>query len=403
MSTQDEINISDAEFDAFLKGEGELTLMLRQLPQKQPSASLDDAILAAAKVELAKTPEAPAATVVQPVQQAANDPVIPGKAQSKRSFASRWRVPMGLVASLFVTVQLVRMEVYDERMKPGASALLVEKEPAIIAQAVESKGLVEPSVNVKILPPPGYEPPQGIVAKPAAPAPTTAEAIEAAQATAAAASRPEYKQRLRRQAVQDEQRLAAAPKMAPLPPAMAAAPIPAPAAQSAPSLFAEPAPVSNYRDNAGQKSPALNFGSVDASPAPVQDRVKESAPLAPAPAASNAFGFASPQAASVPAPMPVAPVAAAPAPLPPAAASVRVVVPDAEHKLAQTPPSAQVAVSDADARVAKIEALLKSGSTPEALAEWRKFRRAYPDYKVSDELHIKIDALLNQQTLNSGQ
>lgn len=412
MSTQDEINISDADFDAFLKGEGELSLMLRQLPQKQPSAELDDAILAKAKVELAKTPEAPVVATVQSAPQAANDPVMPGKSKSSGGFVSRWRIPLGLVASLFVTVQLVRMEIYDERMKPGAPALLVEKVPAPIAEPVESRVIAEPSVDVKIVPPPGYELPQGISAKPEAPPSATTAAIQAAQATAAAASQPVEKKKQSHVALQEESRLAA-PKPAPQAAPVAAAPAPV---QDAPLSFAAPAPTFNYAEKkattdtgAAQTS---GFGLTDNGPASMPNHVIGGL------YAQEPMHAANPSAA--------APVVAARAMAqPPASAPARAIEsPDQSVQRVEitganlrradkeTASSADVIsrsdirqsadTSEADTWLVKIDGLLKSGSTPQALEEWHKFRRAYPDYKVPDQLRAKIDALLNQQTLESG-
>jgi hypothetical protein len=408
MSAQDDINISDEEFDAFLKGEGELALMLRQLPQVQPPTQLDDAILAAAKVELATSTEVPAASVAQPVQQAANDPVIPGKAKSKSSFTSRWRIPLGLVASLFVTVQLVRMEIYDERMKPGAPALLVEKEPAPveIAQPPASKPLVPPPVSVKIVPPPGYEPPQGISA-PAAPVPATTEAIEAARATAAAASQPQEKRKISRAAALEE-RSTVAPKMA-LPSMAAAAPAPVVMPTPVPALI--PAPVSDYAAKSArneQQTSAAYGGIPDAAPAPSARAV---APVTAPESRSIVASQSAPALAAMPAPAPASDAASK---MEQSTQRVEITGAIVRRSEPETTSSVQAtasedirqsknSVGDADAQLAKIDALFKSGTTPEALAAWRKFRRAYPDYKVPDELRTKIDALLNQQTLDSGR
>lgn len=40
----------------------------------------------------------------------------------------------------------------------------------------------------------------------------------------------------------------------------------------------------------------------------------------------------------------------------------------------------------AEAWLVKIERLLKENERPQALAEWQKFRAAYPDYPVPDKL-----------------
>jgi hypothetical protein len=431
MSVQDDINISDEEFDAFLKGEGEFALMLRQLPQTEPSAQLDDAILAAAKTALATSPEASATAIVQPAQQAANDPVMPGKTKSKSSITSRWRIPLGLVASLFVTVQLVRMEVYDERMKPGAPALLVEKEPAPaeMPRQVEPKMEAPPAVAVRIVPPPGYEPPQGISAKPVAPAPATTAAIEMAQAAAAAASQSQAKKKLSRAPELEEQRKVA-PTMTPPPPpppvAATAAPATAPTMQYAPAPRATPAPADygyGARFSPSEPQTPTLYGVPDTTPAPASDspigglRVPPASARAVAPVTAVApRANAAPQSIPVPKPAPEDAVAAPDSAIKMAQPVQRVEINGSVIRRTDKETASPVQVitsedvkqsgtsaSEADLQLAKIASLLKSGSTLEALAEWRKFRRAYPDYKVPEELRVKMAALLNQQTLDSGR
>ena len=70
MTSKDDIDVDDKDFDAFLRREGDLAQRLQELPQAGPSAELDAAILAAAKAELEK-----AGTLSQPRAAAANDPV----------------------------------------------------------------------------------------------------------------------------------------------------------------------------------------------------------------------------------------------------------------------------------------------------------------------------------------
>lgn len=44
----------------------------------------------------------------------------------------------------------------------------------------------------------------------------------------------------------------------------------------------------------------------------------------------------------------------------------------------------------------RIEKLLKEDKKKEALEEWNKFRKAYPEYSVRKELADQIDALKKQ-------
>lgn len=81
----------DAEFDAFLKGEGALARQLQALAQPSPAPALDAAILADARTALAE--ERPAA---------ANDAAPPAQWQPPPALSWRWRVPAGIAATLLV-------------------------------------------------------------------------------------------------------------------------------------------------------------------------------------------------------------------------------------------------------------------------------------------------------------
>jgi len=111
MSTTDDIN-DDAEFSAFLKREGKVAQQLQSLPQPQPSAQLDAAILAAAKAQLeaSRTPQIGA-------RVAANDEVPHSGKRAAAGFFTRWRIPIGIAASLLVTVQLCAWNSKTNRTK----------------------------------------------------------------------------------------------------------------------------------------------------------------------------------------------------------------------------------------------------------------------------------------------
>ena len=113
----------DAEFEAFLHGEGELSRRLHAMPQVSPSAELDAAILGRIRTSMA-----------QQSTDAANDPgesaVIPMLAPG---LGMRWRVPAGLAAT--VLVGLFATQAYqasDERQR-----LDMPMEEAIVVAPVE--------------------------------------------------------------------------------------------------------------------------------------------------------------------------------------------------------------------------------------------------------------------------
>jgi|GEM_PF-1638149 len=87
-------DLADAEFDAFLQGGDELALLLQELPQDAPSAELDAAVMADAALVLA------VATVNPPAVSAANDAKNPDASAHRPSFLWRWKVPLGLAASI---------------------------------------------------------------------------------------------------------------------------------------------------------------------------------------------------------------------------------------------------------------------------------------------------------------
>ena len=94
MTSKDDIDVDDKDFDAFLRREGDLAQRLQELPQAGPSAELDAAILAAAKAELEK-----AGKLSQP-RAAANDAVAGGGQVLAPSFIRRWRIPLRLGSQL---------------------------------------------------------------------------------------------------------------------------------------------------------------------------------------------------------------------------------------------------------------------------------------------------------------
>jgi len=382
MTSKDDIDVDDKDFDAFLRREGDLAQRLQELPQRAPSAELDAAILAAANAELAK-----AGTLPLPRAAAANDPVASERPALAAGFIRRWRIPLGLAASLLVTVQLVRLELTDEQTVPNAPALLLERSsapapaaapaaaaapaPAPAPAVIQQDKMVAEVRGPELKSASEEKPKKARSNAPPAELDQAKEADKAAVAhqTAPVAS-PAPSATLQKPAVESN---VAAPAQAPLL-AREPAPFSAPAPQ--PSFAREPitAPAASYSRRDTDLSARFNAPQVVAerpvAPAPVPARavapVENDALKREAAAGSASGGIVTDQRA-----------AAAPAPTPaPMVASKTALVPN-----------------PADDWLAKIDALLKAGSKREALQEWRKFRNAYPDYAVPDAFKEKMKAL----------
>jgi len=376
MTCKDDIDVDDKDFDAFLRREGELAQLLQQLPQAAPSAELDAAILAAAKAELAK-----ADTLLLPRAAAANDSVAGERHALAPSFIRRWRIPLGLAASLLVTVQVVRLELTDEQTLPNAPAILLERTPAPAPAPAAAPAAIQQDKMVEEVGGPDLKSASEEKRKKVqsnAPPVGRDQAKEAAKAAVARqpapVASPAPPATLQKPAVESD---VAAPAAAPLlarEPAPFSAPAPQPAFAPAPAV----APAASYSRRDTDLSRGVNAPQVVAerpvapAPLPVPTPARAVAPVendAPkreaGPGSVNGRIVTDQRAAVTPAPAPAPMVVAKSAPVP----------------------------NPADDWLAKIDALLKAGSKHEALQEWRKFRNAYPDYAVPDTFKEKMKAL----------
>lgn len=137
--------VSDAEFDAFLRGDDSLARQLATLPQPQPSATLDAAILRHVQADLRR-----------PV--ASND-------AAQRSIVSRWSMPIALAASFVVTFSLLHE--WDGYIT-DAPAEVAAPVVAAPAAAPAAPAAAEPAAAAPAPPPP----PSAIAApEPSRPAP----------------------------------------------------------------------------------------------------------------------------------------------------------------------------------------------------------------------------------------
>jgi hypothetical protein len=364
MTSKDDISVDDKDFDAFLQHEGELTQLLKALPQSMPSADLDAAILAAAKAELEKNP-APQSVVQIPATTAANDPGSPAAARVTPGFVRRWRVPLGLAASLLVTVQLVRWQLTEEQTVPGAPAVLYESAP-VAAPASAAPAMLQDKVLDDVSAPAAQSAAQE---KLIAPPPPPEAQLES--------RRSKMPNRVADAAGNVAAEIASPPLMFKEPAVESYARAPAPG----PSLV-NPAPMAAPKPSF---APDVSPRAIAPVPPPAPAAIVEAPPVAPPPARF--------------APAPASPVQRveitgstirrADAET---ASPVQVIVAEDLKKSGATS-VAGVIVDPADAWLSKIDALLKAGSNQEALQEWRKFRKEYPDYAVPDGISEKIKPL----------
>lgn len=338
MTSEDSNRLDDAEFEAFLQGEGELARQLQGLPQPSPSAALDAAILAQAEA-LAKA-EAPA-------PQAAND-ALSGKAAKpgQRRFLMRWSTQLAMAACMVLAV---------------LATLRWQTEPAV--QAYDAAPQAEPAVQ------------------PAAPIAAPAASVE---------MEPQAKPELPRPK-------AAGHKAPPVTTSMPEAKSPAPMnmqdmqAASAPAATPAPPPALSRKNYAGSPSqpasPENSASRARASIVPPAPVAAAPAPVVPAPESN----YSPPPAPIVAAPAPTY----SPAPAPALASGTAATALPTQSELAPVVASSGKAEATprAEAWLSTIDEMLKAGLRQDALEEWEKFKHAYPDYPVAEKLRAQIKLL----------
>lgn len=164
----------DAQFEAFLKGEDELSRRLQALPQPSPSAELDAAIMQRVKF-----------AVAQQGRPAANDPgQDSGTPMLAPGLGRRWRIPAGIAASVLVGV--FAHQAFDA--SNSQMALPQEETPAMIIMDKPSEppsaAMALPPAEVVVAPAPKVAAPapavvaQTPVAPPPPPAPVQESIVE---------------------------------------------------------------------------------------------------------------------------------------------------------------------------------------------------------------------------------
>ena len=118
MNPRNDNQRDDAEFEAFLRGEGELVRALREVLQPVVPDALSEAILAQAEASLRRSAAANDASVASPA------------APPPQHFLRRARVPLAMAASVLLALSLGLQ--WKERQEPAreTAAVAVAPQPA---------------------------------------------------------------------------------------------------------------------------------------------------------------------------------------------------------------------------------------------------------------------------------
>jgi len=363
----------DAEFELFLQGSDELASKLKALGElvdsPGPSAELDATILATIERELEQ--EASAAYLTP--TGAANDPIAPEVAgmqplsHHSNSWMTRWRVPLGLAAGLFLGVLLHRslrsedpLESIARHAEPSKSVSAVAQQMASNSQNIQPPAHLPPIASVDVAKP---KPPNGAI-------PVERKDKSSVSAPVPAAATPAISVAMADKIAQDSYSSQA--------PAPMVAPAPKVAANEVQRVEITGSIVRRVESEAASPVQVIAADDLAKSPATVSQTPTNV--IADERRAERGFVTSAPVVASPsPAITPPSPVA--------------------------LPPSPEVAAVTAPTEIQKsphewivlIEENLKAGRNDEAVKNWVTFRKAYPDYAVRTELMEKIAALQNQQ------
>lgn len=353
--TSSDQKMHDEELDEFLAGRDALSRQLAALPQPASPKRVDDAVMAAITARLAQEQAAKSVRqdvgLVQDVESAQG--IAPVSAEitqvaPRRTTAAnmgRWRAPAALAASLVGALLLTLEWQRGDYAQPAPA-------PAVAPEPIRAAATPQPR--------PAPQPKPALAAEERAPQ-SAQPAMPTAPAPAAAKSRPS----------------------APAHPVLQAPSVAKPAipALTESADIAMPPQTEALAINRRSSVAAPTVALPAPAPAPSAPPAPAPAPPVPPPAPSAALSFTA-RATSVP---PAQIIAPAP-PAPPAPTVVTVTG------------SARKAAPAADnARATEwlnvIDEMLKAGLRKDAIDEWRKFRGAYPDYPVPEELARQIAAI----------
>lgn len=377
-------DMHEAEFEDFLQGKGELASLLQDLPQAQPTAELDTAIIAQAERALA----APLATATSPaiVPAAANDVIGPEGSGNPPSFLWRWKLPLSLAASVLFAIPVVMQQNHEFYQTDSVTVAAPdapapqEKIISALPQLAQADLAKQAKVAAELAPPAAASMNNAMP-----PAMETSKAKESRKAddskrASVANPRSEYKLAERQ-----------AEPTPPPPTILAAAPEPTKVTITGSAIrrqeMSSAAPVQTYSNVAGaeEKEAAENQYASNAKMRALTANASHAKAEAAGMLAKSSETASTDKKADLP----------AAAPFPAAQPAPRIVM--AAPPVAAAPPlSAALAPEPHPGAydwLQKIEQLLKNHRNKEALDEWRKFRAVYPAFTVDQSLQKQIDAL----------
>lgn len=316
--------MSDEEFDAFLRGEDDLSRRLHGVTQPASSAQLDAAILGYVKAGLAQ--EARPAAANDATGGDASPRLAPG-------LGRRWRIPAGIAAGVLAGVLGHQLYQGGVRMEGEMTAAQVVRHEPPAAMAPEPAPVVVAEAAPAAAPPP----PPVMAQAPSAP-PRAPVTVAAAPALSKPTAPPP---------VVDEGKASAAAE---------------PKQQMQDNYASAPA-LARVR---GEKDIAADLPAMKAAAAPPSERVAVDAKRS---AETTTQRFSN------------------------HAAAPGLAVRKENEAFGRRADQEAAHAKRARDWLSVIDAMLKADLKSDALAEWTKFRVAYPDYPVPDEMLARIAAV----------
>lgn len=398
MSGFDMETVTDAELDAFLRGKDDLSALLRAVPQPKPAADAGAALLAMVEADLAEQEK--------PVSAANEEEFAPGQTPS-RPFFQRWRVSLALAASAFV-VSALGVQWYKTLHKEDA---MVEVAQASVPEvsAVGTAPVDRPAAGPESAKPEMKAAPQADTRAATAIAEQVAKLEKTAQAERMEEKQVKAEAQVTsKKSVERAERALAQPspgeskertadslnksRAAPAAEVLAQAP----AADTAGAPSAAYSAKDGMRDAANHQLGAERARQ-QAEARQVADAKRQSELLARAETEESARAAAAigknklMAAPPAPAAGAAAPVAASP-PIPVKTASAGHTA--AEHAASTAEAGAKTGSEQrAKAWLQLVDELIKAKMLDEALQEWAKFRKVYPQYPVAERLQEQIKQL----------
>lgn len=377
-------DMHEAEFEDFLQGKGELASLLQDLPQAQPTAELDTAIIAQAERALAAA--LVTTTKSEIASPAANDVIGPEGSGNPPSFLWRWKLPLSLAASVLFAIPVVMQQNHEFYQTDSVTVAAPdapapqEKIISALPQLAQADLAKQAKVAAELAPPAAASMDNAM--PPAMETSKTKEGRKAddSKRSSVANPRSEYKLAERQ-----------AEPTPPPPTILAAAPEPTKVTITGSAIrrqeMSSAAAVQTYSNVAGaeEKEAVENHYASNAKMRALTANASHAKAEAAGMLAKSSETASTDKKADLP----------AAAPFPAAQPAPRIVM--AAPPVAAAPPlSAALAPEPHPGAydwLQKIEQLLKNHRHKEALDEWRKFRAVYPAFTVDQSLQKQIDAL----------